>query len=471
MGVLIGLLILAGLLVLLPVALCVTLWLLLPAGVRKVFGGHRGGDKGERRPHLRAYLMGLWVEHSSPELAVFVVLWAGWWWAFVAFGSSPSAAALSAVLVGVAAGWWHSRPAPQARRRARRFEAQWAKACVALGLYSFSKYTGRTLVPDLTRIEHTHGNTAADFTLPPNVGIEQLQAAEVALQRSFGGGHHRSFHVIPEDNRRAGRIYIKRTVAFDRHSTEPFPYVPGKGIAVKEDGTPMRFEFGADGPMMLVAGIKGAGKSSVINAVVAESLAVPFKVNRWGMDPKEVELHPWADVFDRLALKPAEMTELLQDALTEYERRKQLMKDKGIRKVAPGCGIDPWLLVVDELKQVVDDQLGEPKGAGNDRYKMLSRVLAVGRAVSMQVVVATQNPRAAYVGEVRENCDITVCCRVRTRNEAYTAMGDLGYELRPDMITKAEQGVGWVMGDDRPYKMRAVWLDDGDVRRIAKGKS
>lgn len=464
MGFLITLLVLAAMAVLVPVFLVVTVLALLPFKPRRS-GGVR--DRGERRPHLRWYKLGLLVEHCAPELAVTVVAWSLWAGLFLALGHGTSAALVSAAAATVVACWWFSRPPSKVRRRHRAIEARFATTCMRLGIYSTGRW-GQTLPPDLTNMSEEHGNLGADIRLPAHVQFRDLKAAEGAFAASFGGGNLRTLHIIGEDNVRTGRLYVKRRVAFDRHTTEPFPYRPGHGIAVKEDGTPMRFVVGADGPNVLIAGIKGSGKSGVVNAIVGETVAHRGKVIRHGIDPKEVELTPWEAQFDRLATSPADATQLLRDDLDEYARRREFLKAKGIRKVVPGCGLDPMVIFVDELRELVRDWDGEEKGSGEQRFAMLASLAALGRFAAMQIVVATQNPLAKHVGEIRQNCDLTICCRVRTETESFVALGDIGRELRPDRIGKDQRGVFWVVGDDAPYKARAVWLDDADVARIAR---
>lgn len=421
----------------------------------------------ERKPATRTYLTGLWLEHCPAEAAatlgalmVFVVLFAG-------LGGTTPAAYTAATATVTPWAWWLTSPASRRRRYARKVEAMWVRACANLGLYSHGRL-GQTRFADLANITvDEHRNVTADITLPPGLWFAQYRAAQDRFEAVYGRGNLRSLRIDGDDDHRTGKLTITRWVAFDRHTVDPVAYHPGRGIAVKETGEPVRLAFGADGANILIAGIKGSGKSSYENACIAESVHAPHPVRRWGSDLKQVEFAPWAPVFERLALTPQDTTTMLEDAVAEYEARRDHMRAHGIRKHYPGCGFDPLVIFVDELRELLRDWPGEERGAGDQRGDLLASLAALGRATAIQVIVATQNPLAKYVGEIRQNCDLTICCRVRTETESFTALGDIGRQLRPDRIPGNQPGVSWIVGDDTPYRARARWLDDHQVAHIA----
>ena len=66
---------------------------------------------------------------------------------------------------------------------------------------------------------------------------------------------------------------------------------------------------------VLIGGIAGAGKSGILNVIIA-ALAACRDVVLWGVDLKGgMELQPWAACFDRLATTPDEAAELFRDAV------------------------------------------------------------------------------------------------------------------------------------------------------------
>lgn len=421
-----------------------------------------------RKPALRWYLVGRSLEHTPLEVFAVAAAPFAFLVTFAYLGGSRPAAYLAAVAITAPLAWWLTGPASTERRAARTVEARWAKACTRLGLYSFSRF-GVTQYPDLTNIKiDEHRNVTADITLPPGLWFSRLTAEQSKFEAVYSRGNLRSLTIHGDDDHRHGRLTITRWVAFDRHTTDAHTYRPGAGIAVREDGGPVHFQVGPEGPNILVAGIKGSGKSSYINAIVAETLTAPWPVRRVGIDLKQVELGPWSNVFDVLALTPSEALEALRMVSADITARAAWMRRQGIRKWVPVIGVDPVVVVVDELRELVREWPGDEKGDADDRGVLLASIAALGRAVGVQLVVATQNPLAKHVGEIRQNCDLTICCRVRTETESFTALGDIGRQLRPDLITGAQRGVAWVVGDDYPYRARALWLDDADVARLAR---
>jgi hypothetical protein len=419
--------------------------------------------------HLRSKRLGLWLEHCRPELAAVFAAWCVFWvfWTGYAATELGAYAAVTATVGPLT--WWLTGPRSVERRRARRIEDRWAKACAKHGLVSVTRRYGCTYrsYPDLTNIRYDRGNITADGRLPEHMPFSALAASRPLLEASYARGAQRSLELHGDDHRREFRLTITRWVAFDRHTTDPWPYQPRQGVAVREDGQPVHFEVGPEGPAVLVAGIKGSGKSSWVNAIVAEAVSDPGPVELVGIDLKRTELAPWRNQFARLALDPHDVTDVLRYVFEENHQRTRWMEQHGVRKWHPGLPFPRLLLVIDELRQLATKWPGDEDGEPGERIALAASIGALGRAQAVQLVCATQNPRAAYVGEIRENCDITICCRVRTENEAFTALGDIGRQLRPDQITKAEQGVAWVVGDDRPYKARARWLDDHAVATIA----
>ena len=72
---------------------------------------------------------------------------------------------------------------------------------------------------------------------------------------------------------------------------------------------------------VLVGGIAGAGKSGILNIIIA-TLAACRDVALWGVDLKGgMELQPWAARFDRLATTPEEATGLFRDAVASLNHQ------------------------------------------------------------------------------------------------------------------------------------------------------
>ncbi len=83
-----------------------------------------------------------------------------------------------------------------------------------------------------------------------------------------------------------------------RSVTEPIP------LGLFEDTQPVLLRIAHRHG--LLGGVAGAGKSGVLNVILAELVACPDVV-LWGVDLKGgMELQPWASCLDRLATSPAD---------------------------------------------------------------------------------------------------------------------------------------------------------------------
>lgn len=360
------------------------------------------------------------------------------------------------------------------RERARRarmvVHTRWVRACAAARAQT-RLTDGQQLpaftatVPTLRKIVVSHGgNVSAVVNLPLGMTFDAFKAHVAAI-----AAWHRpqviDLRVTAAEDVRHAIVEITHWRAFSGHSSDPIPYTPGEGAAVLESGS--RWDLPSPGPQTLIVGQTGGGKSSWVNAIIAEALTNPHNPTLWGVDLKRTELAPWRPVFDRLALDADQATQLLYDAERELERRQKALEGKG-RKWFPGCGFPPLVLVIDELVQAVWEPWGdEDQKMPGIRRRKVARIASLGRALGMQIVCATQEPIAELVGRIRVNMQTTICCRTRTLTDSEVAVGKgLASDLHPENLTL--DGAAWVVpATTKPVLARAKWLDDSDVAQIA----
>lgn len=90
-----------------------------------------------------------------------------------------------------------------------------------------------------------------------------------------------------------------------------------------------------------------------------------------------------------------------------------------VSAAARSFGDGDVLLVVDEVQMITS------KGA----KEMLNRVLAAGRSMGMNCILATQQPSAQVLGnEMRANCPTRLVFRVASQSDSRVALGDSGAE-------------------------------------------
>ncbi|NQV05698.1 DNA translocase FtsK 4TM domain-containing protein, partial [bacterium] len=155
-------------------------------------------------------------------------------------------------------------------------------------------------------------------------------------------------------------------------------------------------------PHVLIAGATGAGKSSCINALVTSILmrTTPDEVRLILVDPKRVELGQYNDVphlLTRVITNPKKAADALQWAVSEMDRRYDLLADAGVRDIdgyqerwdSGALDTDRFdrfpfiVVVVDELNDLM-------MVAGRTVEDAIVRVAQMARAVGIHLVIATQ---------------------------------------------------------------------------------
>ena len=184
-------------------------------------------------------------------------------------------------------------------------------------------------------------------------------------------------------------------------------------IGLTEDGRPVRVLLLRRN--VLIGGIAGAGKSGILNVIIA-TLAACGDVVLWGVDLKGgMELQPWAACFDRLATTPEEATGLFRDAVAwlNHRARENAAAGKRVHEPAPD---DPALIII------TDEHAELPAEA----HECADSIARRGRAVAVNLIAATQRPTQTAMGKdtaVRSQMDIRICLRVREKRDADLVLG------------------------------------------------
>jgi S-DNA-T family DNA segregation ATPase FtsK/SpoIIIE len=238
-----------------------------------------------------------------------------------------------------------------------------------------------------------------------------------------------------------------------------------------EDGRSWTVQLG--GSHLLVAGATGAGKGSVVWSIVrAVAPAVhDGTAQLWCVDPKGgMELAAGAPMFTRFAYDdPADMADLLDEAVDQLHERAQRMRAQGRRKHSPS--------VVEPLVVVVVDELAFLTAYMPDRdlrkriTASLSVLLSKGRAVGFTVVAALQDPRKE-VAPIRDLFPVRVALRLTEAEQSRIVLGAGAHERGAacERIPVGMPGVGYVIIDGlpAPVRVRASWVSDDDIAAMAE---
>ena len=190
---------------------------------------------------------------------------------------------------------------------------------------------------------------------------------------------------------------------------------------------PFRVDLATDGPHVLVGGTTGAGKSELLQALVA-GLAI---TNR----PDDLSFvlvdYKGGSAFSDCAQLPHTVglvtdlnAHLTSRALTsldaEMKRREHILSRAGTKDLddyrnrSGVCRDLPPLarlvIVVDEFKALADEF--------PDFIAGLVRVAALGRSLGLHLVLATQRPAGIVSADMRANIALRIALRVRDRSDS-----------------------------------------------------
>ncbi|MGH3978100.1 MAG: hypothetical protein ACRDRZ_03700, partial [Pseudonocardiaceae bacterium] len=393
--------------------------------------------------------------------AITLTIASGLWLTFATV-HGPGARPLPALLVtGTILGglpWWAHRRR-RAKVRVERTLAAWPDIADAIGLPGSRVLSAMV---DLwgwqARIGLRRGQTASDLvnrvpalesglgTRPGAVRVEpDPDRADHALIRVLHADPHAQAIPYPTDQHNQPAASI----------TRPMP------LGLFEDAQPVTLTL--THRHGLLGGVAGAGKSGVLNVILATLTACPDVV-LWGIDLKGgMELGPWASCLNRLATTPAEAADLLADAVTILDARAHHLTAESSRLWTPTPTTPALVIVIDEYAE-----LAEQSPLAVIHADSLARR---GRAVAVTLLAATQRPtqKAMGSGAARSQMDIRICLRVRERRDVDLILGQGMLTAGWHAHTLNAPGKFLISTPEHhtPRRARAYLLTDHDVSAIA----
>jgi S-DNA-T family DNA segregation ATPase FtsK/SpoIIIE len=332
----------------------------------------------------------------------------GWLSAAIANGPLarplPATAVIATIILGIP--WWAHRRR-RARVRMERTISAWPELAESAGMPG--SRIGSVAVDAwgwTARVILRKGTT-------PGQAIGKIPEIESAL-----GARPGSLRIFPDENR--ADAIVLRVVEKDPHANAvPWPGTNATtitrpvGIGVSEGGRPVTVVLLRR--HALIGGIAGAGKSGILNVILAV-LAACQDVVLWGVDLKGgMELQPWAACLDRLATTPEEANSLFRDAVGELNRRARDLAARGKRVHHPSPAEPALVIIADEYAELPDES-----------HDCADSIARRGRAPAVTLIAATQRPTQTAMGKdtaVRSQMDVRICLRVRERRDVDLILG------------------------------------------------
>jgi DNA segregation ATPase FtsK/SpoIIIE, S-DNA-T family len=410
------------------------------------------------------------VRHPLADLiaATMFLAWRGLGW--------PGPVILTAVAALAALAWRLAWPASWSRHVAVRLRGRWRRwqysrrwtAVMTLSRLAVG-YGGQLLLPVLGPVISTGhidrlyvglvaGQSPADFAQRADNLAHSFGALGCRIRTSSPGW------VVMEFARRDALAAIIPAPPIPEHAD--LSAVP---VGRQEDGSPWLIRL--HGSHVLLAGSTGAGKASVLWAIIRGILpALENGTARiLGADPKLMELAYGRALFDRYGRyesDPALIVGMLEDALAEMQARASALAGMH-RSHRPTTRHPLTILLVDEIAFLTAYQ---PDKKLRDRATAAIAALTTqGRAVGYCVVGALQDPRKDVL-TIRNLFPDRIAMRLDEPEQVDMVLGDGARDrgATADLISTnpaTGAGIAYIRNaaDPDPVRVRAAWVTDDDI--------
>jgi len=231
-------------------------------------------------------------------------------------------------------------------------------------------------------------------------------------------------------------------------------------------------------PHLLIAGATGAGKSVMINAIIASIItqATPDDVRLLMVDPKMVELNMYNGIphlLSPVVTEVEKVVSLLKNGISEMEKRYRLFSQLGVRnldgyrkmraeRMAKGdnslANLPAIVIIIDELADLMMAAPEEVEG-------MICRLAQLARATGIHLVVATQRPSVDVItGLIKANIPTRISFMVSSAVDSRTIIDMGGAERllgRGDMLYLPSDA-------GRPERIQGSFLADEEAERLVQ---
>lgn len=228
---------------------------------------------------------------------------------------------------------------------------------------------------------------------------------------------------------------------------------------------------------LLFGGATRSGKGMGVANVLAGALLDPRVKVRLFDGKGTGEYVPYAPVLHTFVRRnPARLRDFLRVEVEEMNRRTEILVELGLSKLSEALiekvgGIE--LVIVDELATYTAPE-GPSKEYAEEIVEYLAQLAAVGAAVGIVLVLATQYPEVAIVpSRLRGNCSGRMAMRTENADASNTILGKgmagNGYDSSKIANAKTTRGRGWLTTPDTGMiAARSLFIDEatGEIRTV-----
>ncbi len=223
----------------------------------------------------------------------------------------------------------------------------------------------------------------------------------------------------------------------------------------------------------LIGGIPGAGKSAAMSMLLAAT-ALDYETEMYLIDGKKIEFAVWEDCAAGYAHTILDAIEMLKVVERRMMDRLDALYDawktephKAVRAIYKGQY--PLVVIfVDELALFTNDQDAK---LSKEFTRLLTNIVALGRAPGFITCAATQKPDATVVSTHLRDLfayRLALCCSTPEASDTILGRGWAAQGYNAQDIAPGLPGLGYLYAEGGiPQRIRGYHLDDDDVRAYA----
>ena len=338
--------------------------------------------------------------------------------------------------------------------------------------------TLRSFKVGVKEVNYSRGPTITRYELKPEVGTRVRSIAnlvdDIALNLATTGVRieapipNKPAVGIEVPNKVRATVYLRDLIENNRFLESKSRLTSCLGMDV--GGNPIYFDV-AKMPHLLIAGTTGSGKSVCINSIIISILykAKPEDVKLILIDPKKVEFNVYKNIphlYCPIVSEPKKAAGALASAVTEMERRFELIEQVGVRNIADYNAItenDPDKEYLPQMVIIIDELADLMLTARDEVETNICRLAQKARAAGIHVILGTQRPSVDVItGLIKANVPSRIACTVTSQVDSRTIIDVAGAE---SLIGYGDMLFAPV-GSAKPMRVQGAFVSDSEVEKV-----